>query len=251
MYPSDAFDTAPIPRLPSSNSNVRTHRWGLGAFIVAEATFLLSSLGLAALLLAGDGPVAAWRLALGIVLPALAAAGLALLITKVRGNGPRIDLRLYWSWRDLGIGVAFGVGGWFVTLPAAYLYSSIVGPDGNSAVGLVFSDVRASVGEALLVFAVVTIIVPICEEILYRGLLWGALERRWGVATALVVSTVVFALAHFEPTRAPLLLVVAMPLALARFYSGGLLAGIVAHQITNLLPGIVVALGLLGMMPAP
>lgn len=57
----------------------------------------------------------------------------------------------------------------------------------------------------------------------------------------------VFALAHLEFTRLPLLLVVAIPIALARLHSGGLLASIVAHQVTNLLPGIVVMLGLAGI----
>lgn len=64
-----------------------------------------------------------------------------------------------------------------------------------------------------------------------------------------MVSTLVFALAHLEFTRAPLLVVVAIPIALARWYSGGLLASIVAHQVTNLLPGIVLMLGLLGAVP--
>ena len=92
-------------------------------------------------------------------------------------------------------------------------------------------------------------VAPLCEEIVYRGLLWGAVERRWGRWFALVVTTVVFALAHLEFTRLPLLLVVAIPIALARLYSGGLLASIVAHQVTNLLPGIVMMLGLAGFMP--
>ena len=95
----------------------------------------------------------------------------------------------------------------------------------------------------------VVFVAPLCEEIVYRGLLWGAVERRWGRWVALVVTTVVFALAHLEFTRIPLLLVVAIPIALARLYSGGLLASIVAHQVTNLLPGIVLMLGLAGIMP--
>jgi membrane protease YdiL (CAAX protease family) len=101
----------------------------------------------------------------------------------------------------------------------------------------------------VVVFLIVVFVAPLCEEIVYRGLLWGAVERRWGRWLALVVTTVVFALAHFEFTRTPLLLVVAIPIALARLYSGGLLASIVAHQVTNLLPGIVLMLGLAGSMP--
>ena len=68
-----------------------------------------------------------------------------------------------------------------------------------------------------MIFLIVVFIAPLCEEIVYRGLLWGAVERlgpgRW---VALVVTTLLFALAHFEFTRTPLLLVVAIPIALAR-----------------------------------
>jgi membrane protease YdiL (CAAX protease family) len=69
---------------------------------------------------------------------------------------------------------------------------------------------------------------------------------RW---VALVVTTLLFALAHFEFTRTPLLLVVAIPIALARLYTGGLVASIVAHQVNNLLPGIALTLGLVGVIP--
>ncbi|AMD54984.1 hypothetical protein ATO49_15235 [Mycolicibacterium fortuitum subsp. fortuitum DSM 46621 = ATCC 6841 = JCM 6387] len=71
-----------------------------------------------------------------------------------------------------------------------------------------------------------------------------------GRVTAAIVSTLVFALAHLELQRAPLLLVVAIPIALARLYSGSLWGGIIAHQVTNLLPGIIMMFGLLGMVPA-
>ncbi|REU68947.1 CPBP family intramembrane glutamic endopeptidase, partial [Mycobacterium tuberculosis] len=111
--------------------------------------------------------------------------------------------------------------------------------------------VRASWPWALVVFLVVVFVAPLCEEIIYRGLLWGAVDRRWGRWAALVVTTVVFALAHLEFARAPLLVVVAIPIALARFYSGGLLASIVTHQVTNLLPGIVLLLGLTGAISLP
>lgn len=226
-----------------------THRWGLGAFLLVELVYLLVSGSFGLLAAADSGHSPAWMLVLAVAAPTLAAAGLAIYVTRVRGNGPRIDFRLRWSWRELGLGLAFGFGGLFITLPMAALYLSIVGPEANSAVGEVFGGVRASWPLAVVVFLLVVLIAPFCEEILYRGLLWGALEQRWGRWVAAAVSTVVFALAHFEPTRAPLLLVVAIPIALARLYSGGLLAGIVAHQVTNLLPGIVITLGLMGLMP--
>ena len=97
---------------------------------------------------------------------------------------------------------------------------------------------------------IVVFVAPLCEEIVYRGLLWGAVERlganRWW---ALGVTTFVFALAHFEFTRTPLLLVVAIPIGIARVITGRLPAGVIAHQINNLLPGVVLMLGLLGVVP--
>jgi membrane protease YdiL (CAAX protease family) len=227
----------------------RTHRWGLGAYLFVELVFLLASAAVGVLVV-GDGVPKAWTLAVALAVPTLLAAGLSVLITRWRGNGPWTDLRLYWSWRDVRLGLAYGLGGLFVTLPASMLYMSIVGPDATSAVGEVFGEVQASWSLAVLIFLVVVFIAPLCEEIVYRGLLWGAVERHsarpW---VALVVTTLLFALAHFEFTRTPLLLVVAIPIALARLMTGGLLASIVAHQVNNLLPGIALMLGLVGVIP--
>ncbi|MGV7852779.1 CPBP family glutamic-type intramembrane protease, partial [Mycobacterium kansasii] len=79
-----------------------------------------------------------------------------------------------------------------------------------------FSGVQASWPWAVAVLALVVFVGPLGEEIRFRGLLWGAVDRRWGRWAALGVTTVVFALAHLELTRAPLLVVVAIPIALAR-----------------------------------
>lgn len=231
---------------PLGSSVERTHRWGLGAFLLVQLVCLLASGSFVVLVVGGLAP-SIWLLALAVAVPTVIAAGLAMLITKLRGNGPRTDLRLYWSWRGLGLGLMYGFGGLFIVLPASVLYMSIVGPDANSAVGKIFGDYRASWSWAVVVFLIVVLVAPLCEEIVYRGLLWEAVDRRWGRWVALAVTTVVFALAHLEFTRLPLLLVVAIPVALARLHSGGLLASIVAHQVTNLLPGIVVMLGLAGI----
>jgi len=240
--------SGPSPALVS-DSVPPTHRWGIGAYLLVELVRLLASASFAVVLI-GHGRLSAGMLALAVAVPTVIAAGLAMLITKLRGNGPRTDLRLHWSWRGLRLGLMFGFGGLLVTMPASLVYTSIVGPHANSAVGRVFGGVRASWPWAVAVFLIVVFVAPLCEEIVYRGLLWGAVDRRWGRWVALVVTTVVFALAHLEFTRAPLLVVVAIPIALARLYSGGLLGSIVAHQVTNLLPGIVLMLGLAGVMPS-
>lgn len=215
---------------------------------MVQVVFWLASAS-SVLLYAGGRSVAVWELAFAVAMPGVISAALVGLITIRRGNGPRTDLKLYWSWRNVALGLVFGVGGLVISVPAAFVYVWVVGSDASTAVGDVFGGVRTSLPIAVIVFLVVVLVAPLCEEVVYRGMLWGALERRWGRWAALVVSTIVFALAHLEFTRFPLLLVVAIPIGLARLYSGGLLASIVAHQVTNVLPGIVLALGLIGALP--
>jgi membrane protease YdiL (CAAX protease family) len=210
--------------------------------------FLLASV-LIGVLVVGDAAPTASALALALSVPTVLAAATALLITRVRGNGPRIDLGLEWTRRDVGLGLAFGFGGLALTIPASIVYIAIVGEDATSAVGDVFAGIRAGPALAALVLVIVVLVVPFCEEILYRGLLWGGIEKLAGRWVAFVATTLVFALAHFELTRTPLLLVVAIPIAIARLYTGRLPASIVAHQINNLMPGIVLVLGLLGHLP--
>ena len=238
---SGLFGPPPPPRPP--------HRWGLGAYLLVEATFLLIS-ALLGYVLGGRLTSSAGAIALALSVPTVCAAGLALLITRIRGNGPRIDLGLQLNGRDVAIGVACGFAGLVITIPASVLYVAIVGTDAASAVSSALGAVRAGPVLAVTIFVIVAFVAPLCEEIVYRGLLWGALERlganRWWT---LVVTTIVFALAHFEFTRTPLLLVVAIPIGIARMITGRLPAGVIAHQINNLLPAIVLMLGVLGAVP--
>jgi membrane protease YdiL (CAAX protease family) len=264
MYPPSAYPSMPDPHpsapLPAGRRSprhpagraladvpVRTHRWGLGAYVLVEAVFLLTSvlIGWAVL---GDMPVVA-GLILALAVPTVLAAGTAVLITVLRGNGPRTDLRLQWSWSDVGLGAAFGLGGLALTVPASLVYVAIVGPNASSAVGDVFGSVRTGPVLAAVVLVIVVFLAPLCEEIVYRGLLWGGIERLANRWVAFGVTTLLFAMAHFEFTRTPLLLIVAIPIAVARLYTGRLLPSIVAHQVNNLLPGVVLMLGLLGLMP--
>ena len=258
-YPQPQVFGAP-PYGPQADGEAKPppHEWGFGAFLLAEAVFLLTSLivPLVAVLpyalrgqkIADGAPLPGPVLIAALSIPPVLAAIVALLATKVRGNGPVVDLRLRFGWRDVGIGVACGFFGLFLTFVAGLVWVSVVGEDNaNSAVGEVFDGLHMPMALAVLVFLDVWLLAPICEEILYRGLLWGAMERReWNRWIVLGVTTVVFALAHFEPIRAPLLLFIGLPIGMARLLSGRLAAPVIAHQINNFLPAIVLLLLLLG-----
>lgn len=245
----------PPPVEPDDVEPDDVRRWGLGAYLAAEGVFLLVSL-LLVLPYAGnpdDRLPPAPVLLLSLIVPTALSAATAMLITRLRGNGPRADLGLVFTGTDLARGLAFGTAGLMLTIPAAALWAQVVGPDqANSAVAALFAGQKVSVPLAVTIFLMVWLVAPICEEIVYRGLLWGALERiganRWW---AFGLTTLLFALAHFEFTRTPLLLVIAVPIGLARLYSDGLGASIVAHQMNNLLPAVSLLLLLLGVIQPP
>ena len=53
---------------------------------------------------------------------------------------------------------------------------------------------------------------------------------------------------HLEPLRTTLLLVIAVPIGLARFFTGRLLGSVVAHQMNNFLPALAILLTGLGVL---
>ncbi|WP_158888962.1 CPBP family intramembrane glutamic endopeptidase [Amycolatopsis anabasis] len=231
-------------------------RWGFGAFLLVEAVLLASAAFVSALF----GPVRGDQLPvrdvlIGTIAPTVIAAGVALLITKLRGNGPFADLRLSWNWDDVRVGLKFGVLGLVCTTVGAFVWTQVVGRENaTSAIGALVEDKPMSVAAAVIMFGYVWLLGPICEEIIYRGLLWGAVERlhwgkeKWGRLAAFLLSTAVFAVSHLEPLRTTLLLVIAVPIGLARLFTGRLLGSIVAHQMNNFLPALAILLTSLGLL---
>lgn len=254
--PSDLVHADPTPTDPLGHPPVEAepprHRWGLWSYVGVEVLFLSVSFAIGFLVVGAEGPTAAGVI-LGLSIPTILAAGTAMLITRWRGNGPVVDLGLRWSARDVGIGLLFGFGGLILSIPASLVFVSVVGEENaTTAVGQAFDGIEVGWPVALVVFLLVAFVAPVCEEIVYRGLLWGAVTKhganRW---VAFAITTVLFAVAHLEITRTPLLLVVAIPIGLARVFTNRLPASIVAHQVNNLVPALALALALTGGVPLP
>lgn len=250
----EATDTPSVLATPVETVPERTHRWGFGAFLLVFAVFVLTAVLIGAIVRAffphaGPSPTV---IIIGTMVPTIVAAGVTLLVTKLRGNGPRIDLR--WSMRreDVRIGLKWGFIGLICTTFAAFVWTSVVGEqNAQSAIGALVDNQRMPVVPAVILFVFMWLVGPICEELIYRGLLWGALERlKWGKWAVFCLTTVIFAVSHLEPLRTTLLLVIGVPIGLARLFSGRLGASIVAHQVNNFLPALAVLLVALGAMPA-
>ena len=206
--------------------------------------FLIALLGFALLsvpvVFAGEyaGLPLTWTLLLGTTVPWLALGGWPLFTTWLQGNGPRIDLGLRLTWRDVGWGVIGGVAALVLGGAIAAGLQAIF-PELTAAATEVAEDLRAEGSRpALIVFAVcVGIGAPIVEELAFRGLGYNSLAKR-GVGTVwtIVITTVVFAAFHFEPMRLPILLASGAILGVLRWRTRALGASIVAHAVNNL-PG--------------
>jgi membrane protease YdiL (CAAX protease family) len=227
-------------------------RWGFGAFLLVEAVFILSAVFITAIarqfgvsLLDSTAFVL-----IGSIVPTILAAATAVVITYVRGNGPKIDLRFAMTKEDLVTGLKLGILGLVLTLGAAKLWAMVVGEkNATSAVGDLLSGSNLPLAAAITMFLYVSVIGPVCEEIIYRGLLWGAVERQgWSRWAAFGLTTVIFAIGHFEPLRTSLLLVIAIPIGIARLITRRLGASIVAHMMNNFLPGLTLLLVSAGVM---
>jgi membrane protease YdiL (CAAX protease family) len=81
---------------------------------------------------------------------------------------------------------------------------------------------------------------PVVEELLFRGVLLSALLQRWRVVPSVLITSVLFALAHlsglqFQWFALPQLMLLALLLAWLRLRSGSIWPAVVAHGTNNLL----------------
>ncbi len=94
-------------------------------------------------------------------------------------------------------------------------------------------EFRAPMDVAMLA-VLVGVVVPIGEEIFFRGLTYGALRRRLGRHTAVIASAVFFAAAHVQLVEFLPILILGLILAYLYEYTGSLVPGMMAHAVNNL-----------------
>ncbi len=105
---------------------------------------------------------------------------------------------------------------------------------GQDPTRMLHSRLPESPAGLLLFVSVGTLLAPLAEEFFFRGLVYGYF-RRWGVAAALLVSTVVFVLPHLPGARVPLTQAVGgVVFALAYEKEKNLLVPILIHATGNL-----------------
>ncbi len=224
----------PPSTVPPDDAGVSTPRWGVAdvivAFLVAQVASLIGFSVFAAVkgIPAAElstGSLSIGELALLQVPLWFGLLGVPLVATRIRGNGPVIDLGWFMRWRDVPTGIAIGVLCQFVLVPLVTLpVFWLTDADGSAleAPARELTDKASSgVGWLILVFVVV-IAAPLAEEVFYRGLLQRTLARSWPIWPSMIVTALAFAASHFELLQFP---------ALAAF---GLVLSYLAHRTGRL-----------------
>jgi membrane protease YdiL (CAAX protease family) len=88
--------------------------------------------------------------------------------------------------------------------------------------------------DIVVLAVVIGVIVPVGEEIFFRGLTFGALRRLMNRHFAVLLSALFFAAAHLEPVEILPIVVLGLVLAYTYEYTGSLVPGMIAHGINNL-----------------
>jgi membrane protease YdiL (CAAX protease family) len=87
--------------------------------------------------------------------------------------------------------------------------------------------------ESWLTFIALGFVAPAAEEILFRGLLFGAVRKWLSGAWTIVVTAAVFAMIHLQLVYFVPVFAVGLMLGWARHKSGGLLLPITLHCLNN------------------
>jgi membrane protease YdiL (CAAX protease family) len=150
------------------------------------------------------------------------------------------------SWRDLGwrplapslwsavAGVAVAS---FLGLGLVAMVNGLLVNKGHpvSNVREVTSGLPLDAPTVALAFLSVAVAAPIAEELYFRGLMYQALRRHWGIPAAVVVSAVLFSAAHLLPMLALVLLYMGVVFALVFQWTGSLRATMAMHAFNNAL----------------
>ena len=87
--------------------------------------------------------------------------------------------------------------------------------------------------ELILSLLLLAVLAPIVEELVFRGLLYGWVAGRWGGTAGLVVSSLAFAAAHFEPAHIILVLPLGFLFGWLRRRTDSLLPSLFSHIVNN------------------
>ena len=170
-----------------------------------------------------DHPLGIWALVLPGQLTFLAAAILAAILSPIP-LGKRLRLgkgRLpAWTW------LLFLIATPTIGIATGYLIEAL-GIEPSEHLQMLEDIITAQTGLAAFITALLVGLLPgFCEEILFRGYVQGRLLKRWSPMAAILLSSLLFAVAHIDP------------LHVCAVFPTGIWLGVIAYRADSIWPTI-------------
>ncbi|WP_455669680.1 CPBP family intramembrane glutamic endopeptidase [Phocaeicola sp.] len=106
----------------------------------------------------------------------------------------------------------------------------------NESLGLsdINQDLFLSMSHNFFGFLSIALIIPILEELLFRGAIEGnLLKKGWKPKWAILVSALIFGLVHGNPAQIPFAFLIGLLFGWLYYRTGSVIPGIVGHVINN------------------
>jgi len=130
-----------------------------------------------------------------------------------------------------------GIKGWLTIVPFVLVISLVMNSlidnqnGSNPLLEIVLNN--RNYLSFIILFVTTTLLAPLFEEIIFRGILLPTLSRDFGIILGIIVSAFIFALAHLSLAEMPPLFVLGIGLGITRIASGSLFSSVIMHSLWN------------------
>lgn len=101
-----------------------------------------------------------------------------------------------------------------------------------------YKDVQMNLSQAqnsIIGILIISIFVPIFEEIFFRGVIFGFLKNNYNIVVAIIIQALVFSFMHFNVVQGIYTFILGIVCSLMYMYSESLIGGIIVHIVFNFL----------------
>ncbi len=144
---------------------------------------------------------------------------------------------LQWKIKPIKEGILKSINGWLMIMPLVlligWLMNEIFGDQGGSNPLLELVLNSNEFIPLLLLLVTTVILAPVFEELVFRGILMPVLVSKVGKISGVLLSALIFALAHLSVGELPPLFVLGIGLGLMRLSSGRLFPCALMHSLWN------------------
>ncbi len=223
----------------------QTNRWKTALFVLFAVVWIFCSVVVAQFLL---GHLLIWTIGaerlstpiwLGIysLLTYLLAIGLSVYVLpkiskKWRTSREEMGLTSLPTWTDIGLSPIGFVASLILAAGLTALFNLFPWFNAEETQETGFSLYMNS-SERIIAFIVLAVIAPVMEEVIFRGWLYGKLRSRLGMISAILITSVLFGVLHFQWNVGVNVFALSIVLCGLREVTGTIYAGILTHMIKN------------------